>query len=398
MMNVLILSNSFPNRLQPHRGVYTEEIAVELKKKANITIACPLPWFPKIKLLGKNHHWNIYAHIPREYTWHNFQVFSPKHVVLPKISTTLNLLFLICSLFPTVIRLHKSVRFDAINVHNAFPEGVAGVILGRILKIPTIVTALGSDINGAESSKMRLRLTTWALNLAANITAVSQELCNKMVEMGIHAQKVHYIANGIDRKNFHPLQKSFCRKRLNIVENVKCLLFIGKFRKTKGLDYLIEALDILKQQGQLDFNTFLIGSGPYDNKLKGKITASGLEKRILLVGNQPHSELRYWLGACDVFCLPSLNEGMPNVVLEALACGRPVVATKVGAIPILLSDSNGKLVPPAQANSLANALHGCFKQQWEESIIVASISQFSWKKSAGEYFKIISESIDSYTK
>jgi teichuronic acid biosynthesis glycosyltransferase TuaC len=394
-MNVLILSNSFPNPVQPHRGVYTEEIAVELKKKANITIVCPLPWFPKTKQLGKNHHWNIYAHIPRRYTWRNFQVFSPKHIVLPKTSTTLNLFFLICSLFPTLIRLHKSIRFDAINIHNAFPEGIAGVILGRILKIPTIVTALGSDINGADSSWLRLRLTTWALNRAANITAVSQALCSKMVKMGIHAHKVHYIPNGVDRKSFHPLPKSTCRKRLNIEQNIKCLLFIGKFRKTKGLDYLVEALHILKQQEKLDFNTYLIGSGPYGKNLKEKINACGLENRILFVGNQPHSELRYWLGACDLFCLPSLNEGMPNVVLEALACGRPVVATDVGAIPVLLSESNGNLIPPAQADSLARALHDSFNRQWHVSTIVASISQFCWEKSASEYFKVISKSITS---
>ena len=391
--NIVILSNSFPNPLQPHRGIYIQQIVDIIKREINPIIICPLPWFPKLNFFKKYKSWFLFANIQKEYDWQGYHVYSPKYIVVPKISNALSPLSVTMGLYRTLHVLKEKVGIDLINVHNAYPEGIAAVCHGKLLKLPVVVSARGSDINDVGTNGLRFWQIRWALRNAENLTAVSRPLCEKLIDMGADSKHVHYIPNGVDREKFHLQDKQTSRKKLGIPPAKKIVLFVGKLRMVKGLHHLVEGLGILKQQGKLDFETILIGSGYLENDLKKAISKRNLHGKVVFKGNLPHNSVSEWMAASDLFCLPSLNEGMPNVVLEALSCGLPVVATTVGGIPDLLNDYNGIMVPAANALSLARALKQGFERKWDPQRISNSISHFSWERSAKKYLDVIERSL-----
>lgn len=386
---VVFFTNSFPNRLQPHRGIYTEQLVTAAGGKIEPVIVCPLPWVPRIGLIGRMSSQYLFARIPKEYDYGRFHVYCPKYPVVPRVPW-LSPWFMAASAYPLFRKLAGRKRVEVINAHNVFPEGIAAIWLARRLKVPVVITALGSDLNDAATSRLRLRMTENALRRAAQVTAVSMQLCERMVGMGVEPGRMHFTPNGVDTSLFCPRDKARCRKLTGLIPDEKVLLFVGKFRPVKGIGYLLEALRILREQNRLDFRTVLIGSGPDEREYARMTQAWGLSGRVFPAGNRSHEEIAWWMGASDLFCLPSLQEGMPNVVLEALASGLPVVATRVGAIPDLVNESSGILVPPADARPLARAISEGMGRAWSPEQICAGVQHMSWEIAAARYADIFS--------
>ncbi len=387
---VVFFTNSFPNHLQPHRGVYTEHLVAAAGEWIDPVIVCPLPWVPRVSLLKRFSSQYLFARIPREYDYKGFHVYSPKYPVVPKVPW-LSPWSMALGSYPLLKRLACTRRIDVINAQNVFPEGIAAVWLAARLDLPVVITAVGSDINEAAESRLRLRMTKNALRQARHATAKSMLLGEKIIGMGMDPGRVHYTPNGVDTALFHLQDKTACRKALGLKQDIKIMLFVGKFRQVKGIHDLLEALHILDEQGSLDFQTILIGSGPAERDYVRIMQAFGIDDRVFLAGNRSHSEIAQWMGASDLFCLPSLREGMPNVVLEALASGRPVVATRVGAVPDLVNESSGILVPPADPQSLARAISEAMSRTWSPEQIRARVQDMSWERAAARYADIFSQ-------
>lgn len=386
---VVFFTNSFPNRLQPHRGVYTEQLVAAAGGRIDPVIVCPLPWVPRVGLLKRFSSQYLFARIPREYDYNGFHVYSPKYPVVPKLSW-LSPWSMALGSYPLLKRLAGSRRIDVINAQNVFPEGIAAVWLAKRLELPVVITAVGSDINEAAGSRLRLRMTRNALRQARHATAKSTLLGEKIIRMGVEPGRVHYTPNGVDTALFHRRDKAACRKMLGLKQDVGIMLFVGKFRRVKGIHYLLQALHILDEQGTLDFDTVLLGSGPEEQGYREVTQTWGLNRRVIFAGNRGHEEIASWMGAADLFCLPSLKEGMPNVVLEALASGLPVVASRVGAIPDLVKEHSGILVPPADSEALAKALYAGIYHGWDPGRIRAGIQDMTWENAAARYVEIFS--------
>jgi glycosyltransferase involved in cell wall biosynthesis len=301
---------------------------------------------------------------------------------------------MIAGMHHTLYKLVQRKKIDLIHAHNIYPDGVAAAWFGKRFKVPVILSARGSDINDLMiNNSLRFRQTVWALKNSSNITAVSRPLCSKLVELGAETSRVHFIPNGVDNKKFYFQEKNLCRRKLELKSINKILLFVGKLRLVKGLHYLIEALSILKQQNKMDFNTIIIGGGYLEEELKMAVRGRQLQQQVFFKGNLPPHEINDWMGASDLFCLPSLNEGLPNVILEALSCGVPVVATSVGGIPDLINSSNGILAEAADERSLADALISGFERKWDYREISRTVSHLNWENCANSYFEIIESSI-----
>lgn len=382
--NVVFFSNSFPNPIQPHRGVYSEQLVKALSRWVNPIAVCPLPWVPPVALLRRFKDYGLYSRIPREYDFQGNHVYSPKHVVIPRISW-LTPCFMVLSSYPLLKRLSRSIRIDIINAHNVFPEGIAAARLGKILQVPVVLTALGSDINEVSNSVIRVRQTRKALQDAHRITAVSKQLCKGIEGLGIAGERITFIPNGVDGEMFFPRDRDACRQSLKLSSPQKMLLFVGAFREVKGVEYLLRAAATLKQQHKLDFNVVLIGGGLSEGTYQRMIDEMDLKDNVMMPGNRPHAEISVWLGAADLFCLPSLNEGMPNVILEALASGRPVVASRVGAIPDIVSSHNGVLVTPGEPDELSAALDLAIHREWDAEVIRSGVKDLTWDTVAMQY-------------
>ena len=167
--------------------------------------------------------------------------------------------------------------------------------------------------------------------------------------------KVYYIPNGYNHDSFLDLDSQNCRKQLGLPLEKKIILNVGNlYGEVKGHKYLIEAMNKVIEQRK-DVLCFIVGGGKLENKLKKQISSAGLEDYIKLVGSKPYAEIPLWMNACDVFVLPSLRESFGVVQIEAMGCGKPVVATyNGGSEEIITSEDYGLLCEPKNSNQLAS--------------------------------------------
>ena len=191
---------------------------------------------------------------------------------------------------------------------------------------------------------------------------------------------MHLVLNGVDASRFHPRDRAAAAASSASQRAPRLVLFVGRLEPQKGIGELLEAFELLR--ARLPRATLaLVGHGVATEEVRARVERWG-PGGALLAGARPPEEVATWMGACDVLTLPSWAEGTPNVVLEALASGRPVVATRVGGIPDVLRDErSGLVVPPRDAGALARGLQDALERQWDEAA-VHSCGPGSWGESA----------------
>jgi glycosyltransferase involved in cell wall biosynthesis len=283
--------------------------------------------------------------------------------------------------------MHAVKPFDVVNAQWLYPDGVAAVRIGQSLRVPVVLTALGSDVNVCMREPAKWKQVIESLEGAAAITTVSAALKDRLVAGGASPEKVKPILNGADHSVFHVRAAKACREDLGIATEGKVVLYVGRLVEIKGLEHLIAAAAKLARM-RADFTICLVGDGPLRERLQADAGARGLEARVRFMGPRPHAEIATWMGACDVFCLPSLDEGCPNVVLEALFSGRPVVASRVGGIPEMVGPSNGLLPASADPDGLADALQGALTRAWNAESIRDGVMHLTWEAAASAYHDV----------
>jgi glycosyltransferase involved in cell wall biosynthesis len=240
----------------------------------------------------------------------------------------------------------------------------------------------GSDINVQSQYPLRRKQIRAAMERAHRVLAVSGALRDRLMELGVPEEKILVHHNGVDSERFQPRDRREACQELGLDPDGKHVLYVGYLVEAKALHILLEAVAGLRKQGRLDFTTHLVGCGPLEADLKGRAEALGVTDAVRFHGRRPHDEVPRWMAAADLFCLPSVREGCPNVILEALASGRPVVATHVGGIPELVREGTALLVPPSDPDALGTALETALSRTWGEETLRASVSGYSWDTSA----------------
>ncbi len=384
-LKVLLFTNLFPNPVDNTRGIFTEQLARELGEICDVTVICPLPWFPNLAFLRRFPRWFEFAQVPGEYTIRGTKVFSPKYIVLPRVSEPLLAALMFIGTYLTVRRLHRAKKFDVINSMWLYPDSVAAGWIARRLGIPMVPTALGCDVNRMLNEGGKRRQILSMLQNAHSITAVSAALRDGMVSHGIPGARISTIPNGVDVSLFHLRDKWSSRKLLGLPTDKKIALYVGRLSEEKGLTTIVKSLARLKSH-RSDFLFCLVGDGPLFNELKALAQSINVAENCLFAGQQDHVAVAGWLGACDVFCLPSLREGCPNVVIEALSSGRPVVASRVGGIPEMVRADTGILVEPQDVEGFADALDAAlYERTWDDATIADSMNGATWRSAAERY-------------
>lgn len=391
-LNVLLISNLFPTPVDAIRGVFTYQLARRLQAMCDVTVVCPLPWFPRWARGKMFEKWADFSRIPELYEWRGFTVHSPKYPILPRMSEVALAALMFPSLYRTVKRLHRIRRFDVVNTHWLYPDAVAAAWCTRLLGLPHVVTALGCDANLFMTQRHKRFQIEPAIRQAEGVTVVSDALRQFLVQQGFGDKPIDVIPNGVDAELFRPRDKGECARELGIASRGKTVVFVGQLLEVKGVIYLIEAVERLVAGGR-DISVYLVGEGSGRPAYEAEVARRGLSGRIRFVGNRPHSEIAVWMGAGDVFCLPSIREGFPNVVLEALFSGRPVVASRVGGIPEMVNEKNGCLVEPGDPAALADALGKTLEKTWDANSILATVSHLSWERAGKHYLQSLEAAI-----
>jgi glycosyltransferase involved in cell wall biosynthesis len=266
-----------------------------------------------------------------------------------------------------------------------YPDGYASVTVANKLGIPTVVGSIGSDLNRSADPASRW-LTRLAMERAAFVVTKSEELRQRAIHMGINASKVRTIRNGCNSSVFHLGDRSAARAGLAVDDKAELVLFVGRLDAAKGIEELLEAFASLAGH-RPNLRLAYVGDGPGGEHLRSRAKQLALDDRIIMNGAGTSQKVAQWLVAANVLALPSYDEGYPNVVIEALSCGRPVIATNVGGVPELVKEESGVLIPPRDSRALADAIETAMVRHWDEHSISEQFRR-GWDKPADELLGI----------
>jgi len=362
-MKILVFTTLFPNKMMPNHGVFVKHRIMALAKEHEIVVVAPVAWHKS-------------SHVPLEEEIDRLRVYHPRYFMTPKIFRSLYGFFMFLSVYAFMKRLKKKFDFDIIDAHFVYPDGLAGVLLGKALGKKVIVTARGTDINWYPQFRIIRKLIQWTLKRADFIISVSNSLKEEIIKLGISVEKIKVIPNGVDTNTFFMAPKK---------KSEKIILSIGNLLETKGFRFLIEALSLIRRK---DVSLFIIGEGSYRGKLERLIKKFNLEDRVKLLGIKPQKELYKWYSMADVFCLTSLREGRPNVVLEALACGTPVVTMDKWDLSDFVNEDRGILLDSYKPEIIAESIEKALKKKWDRENISSAVENFSWDRTAESVYEI----------
>ncbi|MBL8513037.1 MAG: glycosyltransferase [Betaproteobacteria bacterium] len=383
-LRVLLFTNLFPTPNDPTRGIFTAQLARALADTCEVTVMCPLPWFPRFGFLARFKRWYEFATVPSRYVIDGIAVHAPKYIVLPRISEPLLGIFMFLGTYFTVRRLHRRQPFDVVNSMWLYPDSVAAGWIAKWLRIPMVPTALGCDVNKMLEEAGKRTQILGMLHQSRTVTAVSEPLRDGMVAKGVEAARIVTIPNGVDAQLFRIRDQHAVRSSLGLDAGKKLIVYVGRLSEEKGVSTLVRAAALLAKRS-VDFEVHFVGDGTLRAELIALARDLGAADVVKFEGAKSHAEVAQWLSACNVFCLPSIREGCPNVVNEALASGRPVVASRVGGIPDMVSAGAGILVEASHPEALANALETAMNRTWDPTLVAATVQGATWQAAAARY-------------
>ena len=390
-MKILVFTSLYPNSQFPNHGIFIRERMAKFVRQSGheIKVVAPVPYFPPIK---GNARWK-YSQVSDKETDDGIEVFHPRYLVTPKVGMMFYGVFMFLSVVAFIARLRRTFDFDLIDSHFVYPDGLAGVLLGRYFGKPVTVSARGSDVNLYRTMRLIRPLLRYALKKADGVVAVSRALKTAMVELGVPGDRIAVIPNGVDGDKFTQLSRAEARIRLGLSEG-KIVLSVGHLAEVKGFELLVKAMKVLEQDTRAgNLRLVIVGEGGYRKHLEWLIASLGLSSRVLLVGAIAHAQLPTWYNAADLFCLASEREGWPNVLMEALACGIPVLATPVGGVPeILASPELGGFLERNEA-AIAKAIIDGVTRQWSAVPFQRFAEAHSWDRVARDLELVFASAI-----
>ncbi|MCF8107523.1 MAG: glycosyltransferase [Desulfohalobiaceae bacterium] len=390
-MNILVFTTVYPNQAQPGLGVFVRERMKRVAARHQMEVIAPVPWFPLARVLKAGYR----PRVPRLEEQDGIRVHHPRFFSVPGLFKCLDGLFVFLSVLITVLRLRKSFPFELIDAHFAYPDGLAAILLGKVLHVPVTVTLRGTIVPLSAYLLRRFQIR-WVLKQADRVIAVSGSLKAKALEIGPQ-RDIRVIPNGVDTDRFYPVPPQEARQELGLDQQARILVSVGGLVRRKGFHRVLEVLpDLVESHADLQY--VIIGGpsveGDIGPELEDQANRLGLNGRVRFTGPLPPDQVRTWLNAADLFCLGTSNEGWANVLMESLACGTPVVATDVGGNAEIVSRQElGIIVPFGDSAKLRQALIDCLSSKWDHEAILAHSRSRSWEKVADEVVEVLASSL-----
>ena len=389
-IRTLLFSTLYPNSERPGHGIFVETRLRQLVSSGEVEalVVAPIPWFPSASgLFGEYAH---HARVPRFERRNGFAVYHPRYFLLPKIGMNLAPSALARAGLAMARRLiADGHRFDLVDAHYFYPDGVAAARIARSLDVPVVITARGSDINLIARYERPRRMIVEAAAQASAVIAVSSALRDAMVALGIDGKKIKVLGNGVDPGIFFAEDRTAARSRWNVQGYV--LVSVGNLISTKGHDLVIRALTEIPD-GQL----LIAGHGPERGPLLDLAASLGLAERVRLVGQLSQEDLRSLYSAADCLVLASIREGWPNVLLEAMACGTPVVGTRVGGVPEILACCDaGELLDSRDTASIVRAVAALRARPNTREAAQAHAAKHGWEATTAGQLSIFRTAIEA---
>ncbi len=372
-IRLITFSTLYPNAAQPTHGVFVENRLRHLVASgaAVSRVIAPAPYFPfRSRRFGS---YATFADVPPWEERHGLAILHPRYPVIPKIGMNVAPFLLAMAALPAVRAAVKAGGgADIIDAHYLYPDGVAATLIGRLLGIPTVITARGTDVSLIPRYAAPRRMIQRAAAKAAGIVTVSAALKDGLAAIEVDPERITVLRNGVDLRLFRPLDREATRRRLGLQGRI--LLSVGHLIERKGHHLILEAMASLP-----GFTLLIAGEGPERANLEGLIARYGLADRVRLLGAKPHDQLPELYGAADALILASSREGWANVLLESMACGTPVVATPIWGNPeVVARPEAGLLIADRSAKSIADGVNALFARLPTRESTRDYASAFSW--------------------
>jgi glycosyltransferase involved in cell wall biosynthesis len=320
-----------------------------------------------------------------------FRVFRPRIVHVPVLWPLAEPLQVLIA--AAWIHLRHRCHFDIVHGHRGIPMGLSTVVFGRLFGRPSVVTVYGTEVNiEAVEGGWLLRRGVRAALRACRVIAVSRALAERLVALGVEPKRVRLVPSGVDVTLFTPQDRMAARRALGLPADRFIFLSMSDFFPIKGLAVLIEAMEKLRRRRPDAVFLAMTGDRGERPQIERRVHELGLDKDVRFAGFLAYHELPSWVNAADALVLPSLNEGMPLTVLEGFACGKPLVGSRVGGVPEVVSDERyGILVPPGDPKALAGALEAAIDRRWDSELIRDRTQTFGWPAVVKRIFAVYRE-------
>ena len=374
-IRLLTFSTLYPSSVRPGHGIFVETRLREILNsgRIDVRVVAPVPWF-----FSTNSRYGEYARmakIPGRENHNGIEVLHPRYLLMPKVGMTTAPFSMALGAIAAMRHLiADGYDFDVIDAHYYYPDGVAAALLARYFNKPFTVTARGSDINLIANYSIPRRLMRWAANGASASIGVSRALTQAMAKMGMPESRLMIMPNGVDLEKFHIQPKAASRAALGWPEQ-PTLLSVGNLLESKGHHIAIRALVNLPA-----FRLVIAGEGTRRSALESLVHQTHTASRVQFLGRVEQDQLAKCYSAADILVLPSSSEGWPNVLLESMACGTPVVATRVGGIPeIVTSDDAGRLLPERSTACLVAAVSDLWQHLPNQNAVRSTAQSCGWQ-------------------
>ncbi|MCX5772939.1 MAG: glycosyltransferase [Candidatus Hydrogenedentes bacterium] len=380
-MRILAFSSCFPSARDPIRGVFVLRRLTALAKLAEVEVVHPMGWFPVYR--PSTHR----PHVGEERLG-GLTVNHKRFFYIPGILKRFDGRFYALGLERWTRARCEAQRPDLLDAQFEWPDAVGVSILARRLGLPYTVTLRGTINPRYQIRHFRRRLAE-SLRYAAAVISVSRPMADIAVELGAEPQRVHVIPNGVDAALFNIVPREQAREQAGLPVAGRLIVSVGSLNYEKGHEDVIQALSRLSPDVHLAIAGVSVDGGAYLRKLAGLAAMCNVVNRVRFVGSLSQEAVAMLLNAADVSVLASHREGCPNVVLESLACGTPVVATSVGAVPdFVKTDGNGFVVPAKNTVALSEALASALARPWSREAVRQSVADRSWDKVAAEVLSV----------
>lgn len=392
-IRVLLFSTLYPSAARPLHGLFVETRLRELLKSREVEarVIAPVPWFPfRGKIFGE---YGTFAATPRREVRAGVEVRYPRYLAIPKMGMNSAPDMIARAALPVAHRLiAEGYDFDLIDAHYYYPDGVAAGLVARALGKPFIVTARGTDLNVLPDFPLPRQRILETANRASASIGVSRSLMDRLAELGADSAKLHVLRNGVDLERFTPAPRKEARSRLGLPENGTILLSVGRLVEGKGHHIAIDALPSLAG----DTSLVIVGNGAQRQALEARARKAGVDARVRFVGGVPQEDLHWYYSAADTLLLCSAREGWANVLLEAMACGTPVISTDIpGTREVVTTAAAGRLMRERSAAGLVEghaALFGDYPKREETRAFAES---FSWQATTAGQLRVMRSAIDA---
>lgn len=386
-MKILTLTTLYPNNIKKSHGIFVEQRLRNLLKIEGIEakVVAPVPWFPfSSDIFGQ---YAQFAKVAKTEERFGIQVSHPRYLLIPKIGMILAPFLMVCALYPTLRSLLKNEGFDLIDAHYFYPDGVAAAMLGKMLNKPVMITARGTDINLIPQYFLPRKMIVWAAQSAASIITVCQALKDELINIGIDPTKIHALRNGVDLNFFFPENRALAKQKLKLKR--PSIVSVGHLIERKGHHFVIGAMPDLPE-----YELLIAGDGEEMASLKKLAEDLNVSDRVTFLGAVSHDQLVTVYSAADILVLASSREGWANVLLEAMACGTPAIATNVwGTAEVITGPSAGMLIEGRSAQAIVNAV-GILKNNMPSREDTRKYAEdFSWDETVSRLYNLFKETV-----